>query len=170
LSITTIGKMKRLVNARKLFVLMCVKAMDDDNYEAFLTQGLQTNIIICVSSVVIPPISSIPIVHPPAHVEIPVIKGDYRYLLDDVFQPDVVKELCKPLVIEIEEASQENVDSASDNCWNISSNSDNEITKLVDTLCVHNMTDELMITKANLTHRLSYVKCVDGMHQSPNRK
>jgi hypothetical protein len=62
------------------------------------------------------------------------------------------------LVIEMEEASLEKVDSASDNCWNISSNSDSETTKMVGTFCVHNMTDELTITKAKLTHCLSFVK------------
>jgi hypothetical protein len=59
--------------------------LTDDKSKSFLTRGLQTNIITCTNYVVIPPISSIPIVHPPALVEMPLTKGDNRSLLVDVF-------------------------------------------------------------------------------------
>jgi len=81
------------------FECMNVGQAPKEHGTQMLTQALQANTIKCTSSVMNPPISSIPTVCPTAPVGMPSTKVAYRSLLADVVQPDVVKELCKMLVI-----------------------------------------------------------------------
>jgi hypothetical protein len=88
------------------FECMNVGQAPKEHGTQMLTQALQANTIKCTSSAMNPPISSIPTVRPTAPVGMPSTKVAYRSLLADVVQPDVVKELCKLLVIVSGEAAK----------------------------------------------------------------